>query len=290
MLCITGCASATGTGGTGQTPQRTATAQPACLALIPGATLATGVPGVPGIQLPKDTYIGSASSSGGGDGQYAVQSYALCFLGAESAIDGGLSGPSGQPSSTLAALVRAGWTLNNLFPDASSFAYLDACADGHTCVNTTDASHPFTFLGVDQFASQSGGYTTFRMQVATIAAPTCLNDPNYYSGAPQYVLFQDDNSFSDPAKTYHFQMPPGTRKSSFLGGGTAGSVYVYYCSAGTQATVNSMLAYALAHDGYQVSGIANGCFEANKGTNPMYGIQVCVTNPNNYYLRIFVPI
>jgi hypothetical protein len=269
----------------------TATPSSPCVTLVPGATAFNGVSGVSGLQVPAGTYISAATTTGGGVGQYTIASYMLCFQGAESAIDGGILTKSATPSSTLGYLVHGSWTANNLFPDPSNFSYLDSCSSGHTCVNDPGSPNPFTFVGVDQFASQSGGFTTFRLQVATIAAPTCLNDANYYSGTPQYALYEDNNSASSSDPTYHFQMPPGTRRSTYLGGGTAGSDYVYYCSAGTQASVVSALENAMQNDGYTISDQSASGFMGSYSKPPYtYGIMVDVQNTNNYYLRIFVPI
>jgi hypothetical protein len=296
-LSAAGCSTATATASATSTPAATVTplpsptptATPLCVQLVPGATPANGVQGVPGIQLPTSTYIGAAIPGGGGTGQYTVESYTLCFQGTESAIDGGTLTPQATPTSTLGYLVHAGWKANNLFPDPSNFAYLDYCSSGHTCVNSSGSPDPFTFVGVDEFSGHSGGYTTFRLQVATIAAPTCLNDPNYYSGTPAYTIYQDGNSASSSNPTYHFLMPPGTRVSTYKGGGTAGSTYVYYCSAGTRASVVSFLQQAMQNDGYTISNASASGFSAAKGSNPTYQIDVSVGNPNNYYLRVFVP-
>jgi hypothetical protein len=85
-------------------------------------------------------------------------------------------------------------------------------------------------------------------------------------------------------------MPPGTRNSTFRGGGTAGSTYTYFCSAGSAASVSSFLQQSMGDDGYTVGAPdSGGCFAGNKGSSPLYSVQVCVTNPNNYYVRIFVP-
>ena len=289
--CGTATASATSTPTPTVTPLPSPTATPTspCVQLVPGATLASGVQGVPGIMLPAGTYIGTATPGGGGTGQYTVESYTLCFQGAESAIDGGTLTPQATPTSTLGYLVHAGWKANNLFPDPNNFAYLDFCSSGHTCVNSSGSADPFTFLGVDQFSGHSAGYTTFRLQVATIGAPTCLNDPNYYSGTPTYTLYQDGNNASSSKPTYHFLMPPGTRVSTYKGGGTAGSVYVYYCSVGTRASVVGFLQQAMQNDGYTISNASASGFSAATGSNPTYQIDVSVGNPNNYYLRVFVP-
>lgn len=285
--CSVGTVSTTPTTMPGATP----TPASACLHLIPAAALASGIKSVPDIQLPTGTYISPPTASGGDNGQYSVQSYALCFQGPEPAIDGGLNAPTSPPSSTLGDLVHAGWVLDNLFPDPPTIAFLAPCVNGRSCISTSGTPDPFTFVGVDQFASHSGGYTTFRLQVATIVAPTCLNDPNYYSGTPQYILFEDSPFTGGSNPAYHFQMPPATRVSSFRGGGTAGSSYLYFCSNGTQASVNAFLQASMQSDGYtEFGGISGGCFIENKGTNPTYSVQVCVSNPNNYYLRIFVPI
>ncbi|HEU5439606.1 MAG TPA: hypothetical protein VFU88_09975, partial [Ktedonobacterales bacterium] len=169
-------------------------------------------------------------------------------------------------------------------------AYLDFCSTQHVCVNSTGSGNPFTFAGFDQYASHSGSYTTFHLQVATIAAPSCLNDPQYYSGTPKYTLYEDGSSSSSSNPTYHFQMPPGTRVSTFQGGGTAGSTYVYFCSKGTQASVVAFLKQAMQNVGYTLSNVTSSGFSAALGSNPTYHVDVSVANPNNYYLRIFVPM
>jgi hypothetical protein len=242
--------------------------------------------------MPTGTYISAATTTGGGTGQYSVASYMLCFQGAESAIDGGILTASATPSSTLGYLVHASWTANNLFPDPANFSYLDSCSSGHTCVNDAGTPNPFTFVGVDQFASQSGGTTTFRLQVATIAAPTCLNDPTFYSGTPKYSLFADGNTASPSASDseHHFQMPPGTRDTSFLGGGTAGSFYAYYCSAGTQVSVVAFFQNSMQNAGYVLRDVtASGFTGTYSNSQYQWDVAVDVENTNNYYLRLFVP-
>ncbi|MGH2515531.1 MAG: hypothetical protein ACRDHP_07730 [Ktedonobacterales bacterium] len=268
----------------------TATPQSPCAQLVPGAMPAQGVSGVAGIQLPTGTSISAATTSGGGVGQYTVQSYTLCFQGQESAIDGGVLSPSAPPTSTIGYLVHAGWALNNLFPDPSSVAYLDYCSSGHICVNDSGSPNPFTLVGFDSFASHSGGYTTFRVQVAAIAAPICLNDVGYYSGTPKYTIYEDGNSASSNNPTYHFLMPPGTRVSTFKGGGTAGSTYVYFCSAGTSGEVVNFLSQSMHNDGYTISNATTIGFSASQGSGPTYRIDVSVPGPNNYSLRVFVPM
>jgi hypothetical protein len=249
------------------------------------------VNGVSGLQLPPGTYLGAPVTSGGGTGQYTVVTYTLCFQGSESAINGGVLTPTATPSSTIGYLVHAGWNPDNLFPDPTSFAYLDICSNEHTCLNDGGTPNPFTFVGFDGYASHSGGYTTFALHVATIAAPSCLNDPQYYAGTPKYTIYQDGNSLTPSANpVYHFQMPPGTRVSTFLGGGTAGSSYVYYCSAGASATVVAFLEQAMQNVGYTLSNQTATGFEASIHTTYTFSIQVSVQNPNNYYLRIFVPM
>lgn len=290
-ICLVACAS-TGTGKitATATPSPTATATatatpiPGCAQLDPGSTPFTSVNGAPALTLPSSAYINAGAQSGGSAGTYRVQTYTACFQGAESAIDG----PSG---STISQLKQMGWALNNLFPDPTNFAYLDYCSNSHNCLNTSGSGNPFTFVGFDQYASHNGGYTTFRLQVATIGAPSCLNDPTYYSGSPKYTLYYDGNSPSlsgDPRN--HFQMPPGTRLSTFQGGGTAGSTYVYYCSAGTQSSVVGFLQQAMSNDGWAISALTASGFTATIGSGPTYTISVVVQNPNNYYLRVFIPM
>lgn len=294
LAAVAGCSSnASAHHGGSSSPSATlptATPQPPCGQLVPSSTPFHSLPGVPGVQMPAGAYIGSATASGGGLGQYSVQTYTVCFQGAESAIDGGVLTQSATPSSTLGYLVHSGWLPNNLFPDPSNFAYLDACSSGHTCVNDTGAPNPFTFFGVDQFASHTGGYTTFRLQVATTLAPSCLNDPQYYSGTAKYTIYEDGNNASSSNSTYHFQMPPGTRVSTFQGGGTAGSTYVYFCSDGSQASVVGFLQQSMQNAGYSITNLTASGFNAALGSGPTYNVSVQVQNPNNYYLRIFVPM
>ncbi len=291
-LSLAGCATGGSSGGSGAnsgaaataTPSPSATPTPPCVQLIAGATLFTSLAAVTGFTLPSGAYISSAAHSGGAAGEYAIATYTACFQGSESAIDG----PSG---STLAQLKQAGWALNNLFPDPANNAYLDYCSNSHNCVNDSGSPNPFTFVGLSQYASHTGGYTTFQIQVATISASTCLNDPQYYSGAPKYTLYYDGASASPSGDARnHFQMPPGTRVSTFQGGGTAGSTYVYFCSAGTQASVVSFLQQAMSNDGWTISSVTASGFTASTGNSPTYTIDVLVQNPNNYYLRVFVPM
>ncbi len=279
----------TATGTTAATA--TATPLPPCAQLVPGATPFSNVSGVSGLQLPAGSYISTATTAGGGAGQYTVQSYTLCFQGSASQINGGILTPSATPTSSIGYLVHSGWTLNNLFPDPTNFAYLDYCSNDKVCLNDSGSPNPFTFVSFDQYASHSGSYTTLRLQVAAIAAPTCLNDPQYYSGTPKYTLYYDGNSVSGGnPPDYHFQMPPGTRVSTFQGGGTAGSTYVYFCSAGTQATVVSFLKLSMQNTGYTITNATASGFSASSGSNPTYSITVSVQNPNNYYLRVFMPM
>lgn len=295
VLAVSGCATPAGTNETSAAtatplPTVTPTPQPPCTQLVTGATPLQSVSGAPGLQAPTGTYISPASTSGGGAGQYTVTTYTLCFQGNEANIDGGQLTPSATPTSTIGYLVHNGWTLNNLFPDPTNFAYLDYCSNAHICVNNAGSGAPFTFVGFDQYASHTGGYTTVRLEVGSIVAPSCLNDPQYYSGTPKYTIYQDGNSASSTSPTYHFLMPPGTRVSTYLGGGTAGSTYVYYCSAGTQATIVNFLKQAMQNDGYTVSSVTASGFHASTGSNPTYNVDLSVTSPGNYYLRVFVPI
>ena len=266
------------------TAPATATPTPGCAQLVAGSSPFVSIPSVPGLSLPASAYVSAGASSGGSTGTYNVHTYTACFQGAESAIDG----PS---ASTVAQLKQSGWALSNLFPDPGNFAYLDYCSNSHNCLNTSGSGNPFTFIGFDGYGGHAGGLTTFRLQVATIAAPTCLNDPTYYSGSPKYTLYYDGNSPSpsgDPRN--HFLMPPGTRVSTFQGGGTAGSTYVYYCSAGSQSSVVGFLQHAMSNDGWAISAASASGFTATIGSGPTYTISVVVQNPNNYYLRVFIPM
>jgi hypothetical protein len=292
VIVLAGCTTTVGgTESSGAThtalPTLTPTPQSPCVQLVNGATPFHSVSSVPGLQAPSGTYISPAATSGGGAGQYTVTSYTLCFLGKEADIDGGLLISTATPQSTVGYLVHNGWTPNNLFPDPTNFAYLDACSNSHVCVNSSGSGAPFAFVGFDQYASHSGGYTTVQLHVATIATPTCANDPQYYSGTPKYTLY---NSAIPSNPVYHFLMPPATRVSTYLGGGTLGSTYAYFCSAGSQATIVAFLEQAMQNVGYAISNVTASGFSATTGNSPTYQIDVSVQSPSNYYLRIFVPM
>jgi hypothetical protein len=287
-LALMGCGlSSTVTTSSG-TPN--ATPPPLCAQQLPGSTPFTSLAQAPGLKLPPGSYINAPTPGGGAAGQYLVQTYIICFPGAEALIDGGDVTPKGTPTSTVGYLVHSGWTLNNLFPDLPQANLLHYCSNSDVCLNTSGSPSPFTIVKFGQYASV-GSVTTVRLQVATIAAPTCLNDPAYYAGTPKYTLYYDGNDTnSPPIPAYHFQMPPGTRVSTFQGGGTAGSTYEYYCSAGTQATIVGFLTQAFTMSGWSLSGASASGFTATSGPNPTYKIMVTVQNPNNYYLRVFIPI
>lgn len=267
----------------------TATPLPACAQLPGGATLFTGLPAAPSLRLPAGTYISAPSTTGGGAGKYTVQAYTVCYLGNEAAIDGDLYNPPAAPTSALGKLERAGWTFNNLFPNPTDFAYLNGCTVDLKCLNDAGTPNPFTYLAVDQFFTRTGGVTTFRLQVATIGAPVCLNDPRYYAGTPRYTLFEQGNSPSAGNPAYYFFMPPATRVSTYTGGRVSGSTYVYFCSAGTTVTIVSVLEQGMQSDGYAINEIAAGDFIATKGSHPTYRIEVNAQHPYNYYLRIYDP-
>lgn len=272
------------------TAPATATPQLSCLQLVAGAMPFSGVSGIAGLQLPLGSYISAPTTSGGSVGQYTVQTYTLCFPGGETVIDGGNLTSSGTPTSAIGHLVHSGWTLNNLFPDPSSLAFLDYCSAPHICLNTAGTPTPFTFAGFDHFASQTGGYTTAHLEVASLATPICLNDVGYYAGTPKYTLYFDGNSPSGGAtRAYHFQMPPGTRVSTFNGGGTAGSTYNFFCSAGSHDTVVSFLQQAMQNIGWSITATTTG-FTATTGSNPTYRIALSIRYPNNYSLQVFIPM
>ncbi|HEX8036956.1 MAG TPA: hypothetical protein VF510_24070 [Ktedonobacterales bacterium] len=264
----------------------TATPLPPCAQLPGGATRFTALEAAPDLELPTGTYISAPTTSGGGVGRYTVQSYMVCFPGKEEDIDGDFFGPGTRPQSplsTLARLLHFGWMGNHLFPDSYDFATLDGCTGTRKCLNNGGTPDPFTFLSVDQFFARSGGITTFMLQVATIPAPKCLNDPRYYSGTPRFTIFEEGNSPTSGNPAYYFRMPPATRVSTFTGGGAT----KYFCSAGTTASVVSNLEFALQTDGFYLTMISGNEFVATKGSNPTYHVEVKVPNPGNYSLRLY---
>lgn len=288
---LAACASAgqttvvvTATPQTTTTSGVTATPVPECVQIEPGSTPFTGISGLSGLSLPAGTYITGPSYSGGGAGKYRVASYTACFQGAEAAVDG-FSG------STLSKLKSSGWALNNVFPDTNNFTSLDYCSNSHNCVNSKGSPYPFTFIGFSQYAGAANGYTTFTIQVATITKPICLNDVAYYSGTPKYTLYFDGNSASSSGPSQnHFAMPPATRVSVYNGGGTAGSTYVYFCSAGTATQVVGFLKQSMASAGWTISNATGSSFSAKYVSGATYEIDISVPGPNNYSLRVFVPM
>lgn len=266
----------------------TSTPLPACAQLPGGASLFQGLSAAPDLTLPPQSYISSALTTGGGVGQYTVQSYTVCFPGQESLIDGDVYSPPANPTSSLGKLVRAGWTLNNLFPTDYDFAWMDHCTGNRLCLNDGGTPNPFTFLGIDQYAAQNGGVTIFRLQVATISPPACLNNPAYYSGTPHYTLYFDGSDFSKAPATYYFPMPPATRASDYAKA-HPGSQYRYFCSAGTPATILSILELGMQSNNYTLTQITPNGFVATKGSGPVYEVDVSVPSAGNYSLRIYPP-
>ena len=217
-LVLTGCGLSSAVTASSGTPAPTSTPPP-CAQQLPGSTPFSSLAQAPGLKLPPGSYISAPTPGGGGAGQYLVQTYAICFPGAEALIDGGDVTPKGTPTSTVGYLVHSGWTLNNLFPDLPEAAFLHYCSNSNVCLNTSGSPSPFTFVKFGQYASV-GSVTTARLEVATITASACLNDPAYYAGTPKYTLYYDgNNTNSPPIPEYHVQMPPGTRVSTFQGGG-----------------------------------------------------------------------
>lgn len=267
------------------TTAATATPVPECVSLANGSKPYTGIAGITGLNLPTGAYITSPTYSGGGSGLYRIATYTACFHGSEPAIDG-------FTSSTLSQLKASGWALNNLFPDTGNFTRLDYCSNSHNCVNSKGTPNPFAFIGFSHYTAATNGYTTFTLQVATIAKPVCLNDIAYYSGTPRYTLYYDGNSASSSGTPQdHFQMPPATRVSVYQGGGTAGSTMVYFCSAGSAAHVVAALKSAMAATGWTISAVTASSFTASYGSSPYhYQIDVSVPGPNNYSLRVFIPM
>jgi len=169
-LALMGCGlSSTVTTASG-TPN--ATPPPLCAQQAPGSTPFTSLAQAPGLKLPPGSYISPPTSGGGAAGHYLVQTYVICFPGAEALIDGGDVTPKGTPTSTVGYLVHRGWTLNNLFPDLPQADLLHYCSNSNVCLSTSGSPSPFTFVRFGQYASV-GGVTTARLEVATIAAPKC---------------------------------------------------------------------------------------------------------------------
>jgi hypothetical protein len=258
---------------------------PECTQLLTGSKPFNGISGISGLNLPSGAYISSPHFTGGAAGEYSIRSYTVCFQGSQSQVNS-------NSGSTFSHLQSAGWLFNNLFPDPSNFTYIDFCSNDHNCFNSTGHSNPFTFIGFQQYATPAAGYTTFKLQIATISAPSCLNDPNYYSGTPTYTLYY--NSLNKPPTSGmpedKFLMPPATRVSTFKGGGTPGSTYVYFCSAGSAPQIVQFLADAMQNNGWTISGAASAGFTATHGTGPTYQIDLSITSPKNYYLRVYVPM
>jgi hypothetical protein len=46
----------------------------------------------------------------------------------------------------------------------------------------------------------------------------------------------------------------------------------------------------MQNDGYAISSMTASGFHAETGSNPTYSIDVSVSSPGNYYLRVFVPM
>ncbi len=84
-------------------------------------------------------------------------------------------------------------------------------------------------------------------------------------------------------------MPPATRISSYKDSGGGGAHDVFFCSAGTTASIINVLEFTMQTDGWSIAVTSASTFSATKGGSPRYRIDVNAANPSNYFLRIYDP-
>ena len=63
----------------------------------------------------------------------------------------------------------------------------------------------------------------------------------------------------------------------------------YFCSAGMQATILSILELGMQSNTYTLTQITSNGFVATKGSGPVYEVDVSVPSAGNYSLRIYPP-
>ncbi len=275
---------ATGTATAITTPAApTATPLPSCATLVPGVVLITGsLPGF-AIHYPSGAYITPPTGSGGGTGQYVVNTYTLCYAGTVDELNGPFSGHS----STFAYLFGTGWgTTPGMFPDDG--ATLATCGGSRTCFTDAGDPNPFHFISFDQITTHAPNFVTFQMKTATIAAVTCPATSTYGAVEPQYLLFAG-NAIKPGTISHDYQFPPGTRAYNYLGGGYAGGVYVPYCANGSAASIAAFLKQSMQNGGYTITNVtATGFTASYTASGQVYSTDV-TANTNGFVLNEHIP-
>lgn len=214
----------------GPTATPSAVTQMTCanLASFSGATALT----IPQMEFPADTVGIVSTLVAGGTGQFTVLDYQGCTPNSTTDLIV-TSGKGPLPFTSL--LPFYGWTASTTFPVGGQIQQTCGTAK---CFATADGSG---FLELDSVVDHGGQLITFHLRRTTPpAAPSCSSTT--FADASYHVTIDDGGGVQIP-------LPPLTRLGR--GDGTAGSVYVPACSAGTAASVTAFLRAALPAYGWQ---------------------------------------
>lgn len=259
----------------------TATPTPSCATALPGA----GTPTLPSsfstMPMPGGSVATAPTTSGGSTGQYTVYTLDVCYQGTLDEVNGPFSGHS----SVLAQLLGMGWGIGpGAFPD--DLQKLTACATGRLCLTDNGLNPaPPHLASFENLHDTGGGFITYHLKLAQVT-PTPACDPAHFTGSATYNYFFDGH---DMGSGYgHFQLPPATRPSSDMGGGTAGSTYIGFCSAGTPATIIAFLQASMTAAGWSISNVSASGFTAlYPVTGGHHETDIMVTAANYWLVRDF---
>ncbi len=228
-----------------------------CASVLPGGT----APTITNVLLPSGTVMTAPATTGGGAGQFTVNTYQGCAPNNTTALD--ITGGHGTLA-FVAAQQFAGWQTSNSFPFDGQ---RQSTCNAQSCLaNSTTATMP-SYLALDQVANRGGGTITFRLRVASPPpAPSCGSgfSSGYYYKIPA-------PNFSQTTLYNDLPLPPLTQIEP---NDSAGHVGYSLCSAGTTTSIASFLQAELPPLGWSqtdASDWANGSYTLNIQVNSATG-------------------
>ncbi len=119
-----------------------------------------------------------------------------------------------------------------------------------------------------------------------VPAPSCDAATFGDTSNDAWIIYQDNNDHGSGYE--HFLLPPATLYPVHYGGGTAGSTYFPFCSAGTPATIIAFLQTSMTAAGWTLSGVTASGFSGQYPiTGGHRGVSVQVTSSQLWYIRVF---
>ena len=289
LILVTGCGTpitVTSTPGTATATKiivPTGTTAPSCTTVLAGATALSPVPNFSDVKIPTGAVAQSPTNLGGGAGQFQVSDFSICFTG----IVDDVTGPFSGHTSVVAYLFGSGWGVSTTFPNDG--AVQSACAAN--CYSyPTSGSHPYPrYIALDNVTttgSGGSGLVTYHMRLALPPSTPACAPATDYPMPYTYSIY-----FDTTAGINHFQLPSLTVPSSNKGGGTAGSTYISFCSAGTTSSIVAFMQIAVTTSGWTVSSVtATGFFAQQVSGGRTYSFTVDASNPDNWFIRMFRPM